>query len=918
MGPLLTLTFLWQVLVTLVSVVVLPLVICTGRFVNTLPMISDQVHEIIRSRGLAVVESTAIFLYAVAIYYDLRLCHSSFIVNPSSIEITEESRWPNMWPSGMAKTVAAFRPEDSMERLVMFLALAGRYVMCNLANNHWQAAGKNITGAAFVFGVISSWWSLLMVGSDARFCRYPTATGSEVEAGYCTILGAGLPDDGVPSRSFLADCSLMQASGWNDTEIGYFQRFETLPPGTHLHHRSSTQEVEVAIAPSRERAFADAARDQALKEANRTGFHAPIFPEDSGADMLIPLLDGVGLSSDCPVATASLLEAVQQYAIDCENNSRMRESTLLVSGLALLNLIEGLFMLKIAVSVLSEGSLIGEEDLQKLPEKHARHLEHVYSARRAIGSEDATWLSRLVRSHAEVSLDDTSSTFRFPVRLLASVAVSSSLILMLMSSVDFTAVQIARTSDKVETFYNYQVVPLLRQQSNLTETSYLDQMKDLGLPQSYHNAYFDEHPVLPARYDRPGFHTLDSDCPCSLIHAVTGLAGDIAEHVAALATAGGSAEMLDGKLPSSPGSLGRRRILQAVGEACPPNSHDDPDQGCTCNDGFVSDGQGCVVDTIEFHVKALSEILQRNETGLLVKCTMQTARMLYEPMPFAVRYAGIISCGIAFVSTALFMLAFRRKAQRLQALVDEHFDPVNGWPKDPAVLHEEDVRLLTGGKRSWELDYVYLNRLPSFIGLYCGNCICAFAVHTVLWTIVLYLATCTAIPPGSIGSTLALLLPVVLESALKKVIWGKIVDSKQGIRHPRLYAYVDVLLSLLSTVTGPIKTFLRVAGAIVCLFAHLFRSDVSMMLDRSFLPLDPHFSASLGLLTGMRVQMEYQKIRRHSLDATSDNAAVAPAGGSEGDAFPMVELGAQSRAEDDDDAVPPEHEHGDTAQAGVA
>lgn len=91
-----------------------------------------------------------------------------------------------------------------------------------------------------------------------------------------------------------------------------------------------------------------------------------------------------------------------------------------------------------------------------------------------------------------------------------------------------------------------------------------------------------------------------------------------------------------------------------------------------------------------------------------------------------------------------------------------------------------------------------------------------------------------------------------------------------------------------------------------------------MMLDRSFLPLDPHFSASLGLLTGMRVQMEYQKIRRHSLDATSDNAAVAPAGGSEGDAFPMVELGAQSRAEDDDDAVPPEHEHGDTAQAGVA
>ena len=164
--------------------------------------------------------------------------------------------------------------------------------------------------------------------------------------------------------------------------------------------------------------------------------------------------------------------------------------------------------------------------------------------------------------------------------------------------------------------------------------------------------------------------------------------------------------------------------------------------------------------------------------------------------------------------------------------------------------------------------------------------------------IALYLATCTAIPPGTIRSTLALLLPVVLESVLKKFIWGKIVDSKQGIRHPRLYAYVDVLLSLLSTVTGPIKTFLRVGGAIVCLFAHLFRSDVSMMLDRSFRPLDPHFSASLGLLTGMRVQMEYRKIRQHSLHTASTDAASAPSGGSEGDAFPMVELGAQSRAKD--------------------
>ena len=143
------------------------------------------------------------------------------------------------------------------------------------------------------------------------------------------------------------------------------------------------------------------------------------------------------------------------------------------------------------------------------------------------------------------------------------------------------------------------------------------------------------------------------------------------------------------------------------------------------------------------------------------------------------------------------------------------------------------------------------------------------------------------------SATIALVLPVVLETVLRKFIWGKIVDSKHGIRHPRLYAVVDVVLSVVSTVTGPVKTLIRVIGAVVCLLAHLFRSDVGMMLDRSFLALDPHFRASIGLLTSLRVQMEFNKLRRHhKSSATASNVAndVEPVAASGTISIPLVEL----------------------------
>jgi hypothetical protein len=209
----------------------------------------------------------------------------------------------------------------------------------------------------------------------------------------------------------------------------------------------------------------------------------------------------------------------------------------------------------------------------------------------------------------------------------------------------------------------------------------------------------------------------------------------------------------------------------------------------------------------------------------------------------------------------LFITSFRRKALRVRTLVELHFDPVHGWPKDPSVMTEEEVSMLTGGKRTWKLDYAYLNKLPSFIGLYVGNMIVAICFHWVCWMVILYVVFCPGLP-NDLTVLYVLMFPIIVEGILKSLLWKSIISEQHGILHIRIYALVDVLLSMTSAVTGLIKTVLRVVGGVVCLLAHLFRSDVTMMLDKSFYSLDPHYTSSTALLTALRIQYEFSKIRR--------------------------------------------------------
>ena len=461
----------------------------------------------------------------------------------------------------------------------------------------------------------------------------------------------------------------------------------------------------------------------------------------------------------------------------------------------------------------------------------------------------------------------------FPIRLIAGIFVSCLLMVGALASIDFAALSVTRSIEVVEQDYNEIFVPIMREELGDLLTGFSEMFG--GEQLSYHNHYWDNGTELSAHAARPSFNSMDSDCPCALSGVVSTIGLDLGEHginvLQYLASSGRRRRLLQSNTHqrrvlaegnSCPAGFSFDGSSCVPAAACPANAYvDDVDGTCYCNQGFVVDDGGCVEGGLPYEMEQIRNILQKPETGVAIKCSVQYMRQYWEPLPFCIRYAGIISMTIALVSTFLFVTQFRVKALRLRVLVEDHFDPVTGWPKDPDILTEADVQLLAGGKRSWILNYSFLNKLPSFIGLYCGNMICAFLTHWVVWMVVLYITFCQALPSDIVG-TLWMVTPVALEAMLKTLMWQKVISARQGILHPRIYALVDVTLSLTSTITGPIKTVFRVVGATICLFVHLFRSDVTMMLDKAFFSLDPHYTSTTALLTALRVQYEFSKIRR--------------------------------------------------------
>jgi hypothetical protein len=104
---------------------------------------------------------------------------------------------------------------------------------------------------------------------------------------------------------------------------------------------------------------------------------------------------------------------------------------------------------------------------------------------------------------------------------------------------------------------------------------------------------------------------------------------------------------------------------------CPPGSSLDEyyGDGCYCKDGYILVEDSCVELTEEYVIAHIMQELGKDRVGRLVKCSVESLRMLYEPLPFCIRYAGIISVAVAALSIVLFVCDFRTRALQLRELV---------------------------------------------------------------------------------------------------------------------------------------------------------------------------------------------------------------------------------------------------------
>lgn len=311
---------------------------CASCRFAAVPVVSDMIFEVVRSRGLAVVETTGFFLLAAAVYFDAQLCEATFALEPVGVYGVDAGG--KLWPSYLSSAaIAQFRADDSYRKFGLLGLFVLRFFMGNLANNRWQDMGKNLTGAAFTCAIFFSLWSMGFLYEDVGYCRYPTAVHrDDTEISYCTIYGNGLPDEGIAFKAFMADCSaqshlMVGAKSASQTNVSLAQLFSptTYTPTSSLEFPVDNM-ANVDLLPSRQ------------TEVERYAEQEAKLPY--GDSTLADLSE----SWPCDYTSGTMIEAIDMYGSDCEANTRMRESTLLVSTLFILNVLELLLLLKVSRS----------------------------------------------------------------------------------------------------------------------------------------------------------------------------------------------------------------------------------------------------------------------------------------------------------------------------------------------------------------------------------------------------------------------------------------------------------------------------------------------------------------------------------------------------------------------------------------
>eukprot|EP01052_Picozoa_sp_SAG31_P015858 SAG31_NODE_1031_length_10234_cov_6.100049_9_plen_1085_part_00 len=803
------------------------------------PVAMDQVFEVVRSSTLAIVEAVSMMLlltiFFLSFVFDVRFCRSSFVVAPVQFAVNfgTEHSFGNLSPtsSKLPREALQMRSDQQLEKFVLLVLFILRFIMCNLANSRWHhhaGSGCLRHGLTLVGAMFLSIWSLPLMISDLQHCRYPLAqTNSE---GYCTIYGPALPSGGISAQQFLHDCDLQSRTGWNNSEISFRQLFLDAPnpdfeqpsvfsamldnseinaaaPSTVL---SFVKFLSYTFVNSRASAYSVEAYEAAQNAASASGNPSQTPPDPNETTP----------SMTCFANSGTVLEGLYEYIAECEGNDEMRESTLLVTVLTGLNGIEVLMLFKICADSLYE---------------HKRSDE------------------------LHLNAGASSSVFSFPTRLIVAIVVGWLLVIFFFASqIDMTATRITHAVQSFEATYE-QVIPQLRGPSTIP---YFGQILPPLASIEYQNNYFSistsspSGGQLPPLAYFPPYHDLDGDCPCSLVDNWYSFLTNGDDPLYELAL-----EVLLNPVSDAPTCADGDPCLYKNSTFCCVGN----ELFCPDDEKFDAQAKRCF-DAAHRFVR----LFETPRCGALIKCSMEYLRRLYEPFPFSLRWGGIFSLCSAAISNFLFLRRFRTQGTRLRWLVDNYFDPVSGWPRNRGTIPLASDRELLGGTEMSDLLPYELTKLPSFVGLYVGNFVVVYLIYTVMFAFMLYILLSKALP--SFGTTIAIFAaPIAFEILLRYALWTKtgIVGTQHGIKHPRLFATIDLVLSLTSAITGPIKTIGRIFGAQTCTFVNLFRVDRCLMADPSLVRLDIHHRATRALLTSLRIRYEFEAIQKMRANQSS-------------------------------------------------
>ena len=126
---------------------------------------------------------------------------------------------------------------------------------------------------------------------------------STTAVSYCQIYSDLLPNGMMSTNDFMTNCATIRATGWNETEIGFEQLFNSETTYSTATELTYEEAITVDVLPSRAASFDHCVKERAVNETGRVPpAPQPYLHADAAADR------------PCSYALGTLMEAIA----DCE------------------------------------------------------------------------------------------------------------------------------------------------------------------------------------------------------------------------------------------------------------------------------------------------------------------------------------------------------------------------------------------------------------------------------------------------------------------------------------------------------------------------------------------------------------------------------------------------------------------------